>query len=251
MFYGICLHLFTWLAVFFTLLFCSSGDGTLLIVLVFNDTSFSTRLSINCSLDALKNEICEYWSQLTSKSIEISFVIEDRIKIVESDYDLQSIVLFQLHKKSAFFCFDVKLKEFLLENVIDGSSALSINVLIPSSSDQCLGANIVVHRKSYLKDLMKRGSTLKFTDFTVFCFGSAKEFREFLIAFQIKSGQEYHFLKNSVTRITAICSSFSTGCLFKVHASCDVGQLNRFFIRNLVVEHSCKGGLTNLSNPSL
>ena len=119
------------------------------------------------------------------------------------------------------------------------------------SSTASLCSSIIVHGKSYLKDMMKRGSTLSISDFVGFCFGGAVDFREFLMAYQIQKGYELIFLKNSSSRVTVVCSSTSIGCPFKIHASCDSEQLNRFFIRNLVSEHTCGGGLRNFNNPHL
>ena len=196
---------------------------------VFDDNTYSTRLSIDCSLYDLKNEICRYWSQLTPLSIEISYVLENKVIVVDTDSDLQIIICFQLYKKSAFFRFDVKIKSSVLEN--NGDSSVSISSIVPcySSSSGSLSFNVDVHSKGYLKDMLKRGSTLSIFDFVGFCFGGAEDFREFLMAYQIQKGYELIFLRNCATRITAICSSSKVGCVFKVHGTCDSGQPNRFF----------------------
>lgn len=205
-------------------------------------------MTVKSSLYDLKNELCHHWSQLTPDSIEISYLLENKLTFVDTNSDLQSAICFQLYKKSAFFSFTIKRKDCHLQNIDTSSHSTASEV----SSNASLCSTIVVHGKSYLKDMMKRGSNLSISDFKGFCFGSAIDFRGLLMAYQIQTGYELIFLKNTSSRITVVCSSFSsTGCQFKVHATCDSTQLNRFFIRNLVSEHSCGGGLKNLSNPNI
>jgi hypothetical protein len=216
-----------------------------------NNNTFSTRLCIACSLFDLKNEICRYWSQLTPSCIQISYVLEGKVIMVDTDSDIQSILCFQLHKKSSFFGFTVKVKGCELE-VVDGACISSSSYVSASSSSLVsVCSNVVVNGKSYLKDMLRRGSTLSIFNFVGFCFGGAEHFREFLMAYQIQMGYELVFLKNCATRVTVICSSYKDGCLFKVHASCDSGELKRFFIRNLVPDHSCGAGLRHVNNPHI
>lgn len=82
-------------------------------------------------------------------------MLENKIIVVDTDSDIQIILCFQLYKKSAFFPFTVKIKGSQLENVHGSSTSISFNLLCYSSSSGSLCSNVIVHIKSYLKDVLK------------------------------------------------------------------------------------------------
>ena len=96
-------------------------------------------------------------------------------------------------QEESFFVFTVKLCHHALELNVDSdfsvnSNQQSISVCSGSYSIKASGES-----SSYLKDIMKKGFQLNLMDFIGYCFSGAEDFREFLMAYQIKEGHELIF----------------------------------------------------------
>ena len=200
------------------------------------------------SLIGVKNEICEVWPHLSPFSMEISYILENKHIIIDTDSDLLSIVCFLIFKKSQYFKFNVKGNVCAIEFDIGGSVLGNSSVQstsISSSYATCSDSN--ADSSCYLKDMMKKGSQKTIMDFLGFCFNGAEDFREFLMAYQIKNGYDLIFVRNSPDRISVSCSWSTNGCKFYVNASSDPGLLSRFFIRTYNFDHSCGAGLRDVN----
>ena len=200
----------------------------------------------------VKTEICEVWPHLSPFSIEISYVLENKNIIIDTDSDLISIVCFLIFKKSQYFKFTVKENVCVKEADIAGCGLGNASVQ-SSSIGSTSGSNSDSHADSsyYLKDMLKKGSQKTIVDFLGFCFNGAEDFREFLMAYQIKNGYDLIFIRNSPDRISVNCSWLKDGCKFYLNASSDPGLLSRFFIRTYNFHHSCGAGLRDVNKVNI
>ena len=161
----------------------------LLVIFLYGESSFPTRLGMDSSLIGVKNQICDHWSNLTPFSIEISYQLEGKVIIVDTDSDLHSILCYQIYKNSDYFVFMVKSKTCELEcDVLSIGSGC--NRQSNSFCSGSLSGELSVDSSCYLKDILKKGSEKTLFDFLGFRFDGAEGFREFLMAYQIKNGYD-------------------------------------------------------------
>ena len=161
--------------------------NSLLVIFEYNENCYSTRLTTGSSLFGVKSEISEVWPQLSPFSIEISYVLENKNITIDTDSDLISVVCFLIFKKSQYFKFSVKEIVCCME-ADDGGCDLGYASVQSTSVGSNSNTNSDSHADSshYLKDMLKKGSQKSIVDFVGFCFNGAEDFREFLMAYQIK-----------------------------------------------------------------
>lgn len=82
-------------------------------------------------------------------------------------------------------------------------------------------------------------------------FNGAEDFREFLMAYQIKYGYGLIFVRNSPDRISINCTWLKDGSKFYLNASSDPGLLSQFFIRTYNFDHLCGAGLRDVNKVNI
>lgn len=243
---------------YFNWIFFGSSDtinneaNSLLVIFEYNENCYSTRLTTASSLFGVKSEICDVWPHLNRFSIEISYVLENKTIVIDTDSDLLSILCLLTFKKSQYFKFTVKENVGVMESDSNGCGLGSESIQSTSIGSNS-GTNCESHADSshYLKDMLKKGSQKNIADFLGFCFNGAEDFREFLMAYQIKYGYALIFVRNAPDRISVNCSWINDGCKFYVNASSDPGLLSRFFIRTYNFNHSCGAGLRDVNKVTI
>lgn len=200
----------------------------------------SLNISVDCENFELKDMLCSFWLDLTPNTIELSYSIDSKKNVVETNIEVQSILLLCSYKD----------EEYLVLNVCSKKSVETNSIYINSSTT--FSASTSSSHNSNLKELLRKDSKAEIIIGVGQTFSYANEFRDFLKAYSCKHGFTFKYIKNSPSRITIVCSRRDDlNCKFRIHASAVRKQLDQFVIKTMVSKHDCGASVINVHNPQV
>ena len=215
----------------------------MLVLLKFGHDSFSIRLHFDNTVVMLRDAICGKWSDLSLQSFDLYYVRDGVRRNVETNSDLQSILLLCAHNNEEYLVIFV---DILPTSSAGNNVDITVSNAVSCSSDSSFASTC--DSKIQLKRLLRNDSNVSvFTGVGQQFPGGVTEFRLHLLIYSIKSGYKLVWVKNDRERVTAICSR--PKCGFRIHASLKFNLPGYFVIKRFQSEHSCGAGILDINNP--
>ena len=187
-----------------------------------------------------RSAISGKWTELSSMSFELYYVRDGLRRNIETNFDLQSILLLAAHNREDYFVIfvDVVPSSFSATNIRSDAVTCSSDSSFVSTGD----SNI------QFRQLLRNDSNQSvFTGVGQQFPGGVTEFRLNLMIYSIKTGYKLDLVKNDKERVTAVCSR--TKCTFRIHASVKFNLPGYFVIKRFHPEHTCGAGIHDINDP--
>ncbi|XP_026396819.1 uncharacterized protein LOC113291509 [Papaver somniferum] len=221
-----------------------------------NEASLSFCIGLKSTLMDLKDNIFLNWVQLSPFTIEIIHKFGEQQKVLQSNYDLQSAIVFSLFNKLP------TLDLYVYHRGESSSSVCHIGAISSSSShgSEVVPVNqpLVTTVTDYddpkvVKEPLKSARWLGFFHSVEQVFpGGVDQVRHDLMKYHAANGYAYKVTRNEKLRIASCCANKKKDkCNWHMYAiSCDGVEGSPFIIKELNNQHTCDGGFINVPNVS-